>query len=49
MPPTLEHARLIIDFAKSISEIEGGLLCHCLGDVSRSPAAALICLATTLR
>ncbi len=45
-PPTLEHARSIIDFAHSIRNMGGLLLCHCLGGVSRSPAAALLCLAT---
>jgi predicted protein tyrosine phosphatase len=44
-PPTIEHARQIIEFAESIRQIDGTLLCHCLGGVSRSPAAALLCLA----
>ncbi len=44
-PPTMEHARLIIEFAHSIRAVEGLLLCHCLGGVSRSPAAALLCFA----
>jgi predicted protein tyrosine phosphatase len=45
-PPTIEHARQIIEFAQSIRDIDGALLCHCLGGVSRSPAAAILCLAT---
>lgn len=44
-PPTMEHARKIIDFAGSISDLDGVLLCQCLGGVSRSSAAALLCLA----
>lgn len=44
-PPTMDHARQIIEFAQSIRDVEGTLLCHCLGGVSRSPAAALLCLA----
>jgi predicted protein tyrosine phosphatase len=45
-PPTIEDARAIIEFARAISGIEGTVLCHCQAGVSRSPAAALICLAT---
>ena len=44
-PPTPEHARRIIDFAETLRDLDGVLLCHCLGGVSRSPAAALLCLA----
>jgi len=46
VPPSVEHARRIIDFALAIREIDGMLLCQCQGGVSRSPAAALLCLAT---
>src|SRR5262245_39343860 len=46
IPPSREDAQRIIDFSNSIREISGVLLCHCLGGVSRSAAAALICLAT---
>jgi predicted protein tyrosine phosphatase len=45
-PPTMEHARQIIEFAESIRGMDGTLLCHCLGGVSRSPAAAILCLST---
>lgn len=45
-PPTLDHARSIIAFARCISEMAGVLLCQCQGGISRSPAAALLCLAT---
>jgi len=48
-PPTREHARQIIEFARTISDIEGTLLCQCLGGVSRSSAAALLCLVTWAR
>lgn len=45
-PPTMDHAQRIIEFARAIHTIEGTLLCHCQGGISRSPAAALLCLAT---
>ena len=45
-PPTIEHARRIIDFARSITDLPGLLLCQCHAGISRSPAAALLCLAT---
>ncbi|MCA9250711.1 MAG: hypothetical protein R3E58_06930 [Phycisphaerae bacterium] len=45
-PPTVEHAKAIIEFANSIAGIEGTLLCQCQGGISRSSAAALLCLAT---
>lgn len=45
-PPTLNHAVQIIEFATQIANVGGTLLCHCLAGVGRSPAAALICLAT---
>jgi predicted protein tyrosine phosphatase len=45
-PPTIEHARAIIEFANAVRELDGTLLCHCLAGVSRSTAAALLCLAT---
>ncbi len=44
-PPTIDHARSIIDFARSVAELDGTLLCQCQGGVSRSSAAALLCLA----
>lgn len=47
-PPTREQAREIIEFARSIGGAGGTLLCHCNAGLSRSPAAALICLATWL-
>ncbi len=43
-PPTMDDVRAIIEFAESIRGIRGSLLCHCLGGISRSSAAALICL-----
>lgn len=45
-PPTIEHARAIIEFARLVQDIEGCVLCYCGAGVSRSPAAALLCLAT---
>ncbi len=44
-PPTMDHARSIIDFASSIADIKGTLLCQCQGGISRSSAATLLCLA----
>lgn len=45
-PPCVDHARSILDFAQSIGELGGTVLCQCQGGVSRSPAAALLCMAT---
>lgn len=44
-PPALADAAAIIAFAESMRGAEGIVLCHCGGGISRSPAAALICLA----
>jgi len=44
-PPTLDDARQIIAFAETIRGMEGALLCHCLGGISRSAAAALLVMA----
>jgi predicted protein tyrosine phosphatase len=44
-PPTCDHAREIIAFAKSIQQVGDTVLCQCGGGISRAPAAALICLA----
>jgi predicted protein tyrosine phosphatase len=44
-PPREEHARSIIEFARQIRDLKGTLLCHCLAGISRSSAAALLCLA----
>jgi predicted protein tyrosine phosphatase len=46
IPPDVEHARSIIDFARALDGLDGTVLCQCQGGVSRSPAAALLCLAT---
>jgi predicted protein tyrosine phosphatase len=46
VPPTIHDARSIIEFARSIADLNGTLLCQCQAGVSRSPAAALLCLAT---
>jgi predicted protein tyrosine phosphatase len=45
-PPSLEDARRIIDFARAIRDVDGAVLCQCGAGISRSTAAALICLAT---
>lgn len=43
-PPTRDHAQAIIDFAQAIRDVDGALLCQCFAGISRSTAAALICL-----
>jgi predicted protein tyrosine phosphatase len=45
-PPTIEDAKAIIQFAQEVKDVNGVVLCHCQGGISRSPAAALLCLAT---
>lgn len=44
-PPAPEHAKAIIDFAHAVRDVGGAVLCQCQGGVSRSSAAALLCLA----
>jgi predicted protein tyrosine phosphatase len=46
--PTADHVAKIIEFAQAIHSLPGILLIHCTGGRSRSPAVALICLATWL-
>jgi predicted protein tyrosine phosphatase len=46
--PALNDAEAIIQFARSVRETDGIVLCHCGAGMSRAPAAALICLATWL-
>jgi len=43
-PPAIEDAQAIIGFAGDIAGSGRPLLCHCQGGISRSPAAALLCL-----
>jgi len=45
-PPSVADAAAIIEFARRISSSRGTVLCHCQAGVSRSTAAALVCLAT---
>jgi predicted protein tyrosine phosphatase len=45
VPPTREDAARIIEFARATAGATGIVICHCHGGVSRSPAAALLCLA----
>ncbi len=45
-PPTPDDAQRIIDFARSLDETDGVILCQCHAGISRSPAVALLCLAT---
>jgi predicted protein tyrosine phosphatase len=45
-PPVIEDAAAIVAFAQATQGIAGVLLCQCQGGVSRSPAAALLCLAS---
>lgn len=44
-PPTVDDAQAIIEFARDARDIEGVVLCQCGAGMSRSPAAALTCLA----
>lgn len=44
-PPTVDNAKSILDFAMSAKKLGGVLLCQCQAGISRSPAAALLCLA----
>ncbi len=45
-PSRREHAESILNFAREHSALRGALLCQCLAGVSRSSAAALLCLAS---
>jgi predicted protein tyrosine phosphatase len=45
LPPTSADAAAIINFAQRIRHLQGPVLVHCGAGMSRSPAAALICLA----
>lgn len=45
VPPGADDAAAVIKFAESIRDVDGIVLCHCGGGMSRAPAAALICLA----
>ncbi len=44
-PPTRNDAVAIIEFARQHSNLDGTFLLHCQAGISRSPAAALLCLA----
>lgn len=44
-PPSTEDVRRIIDFAHALREAKGSILFQCQGGMSRSAAAALVCLA----
>ena len=43
--PTVKDAELIIEFGRSLVGLDGIVLCHCFAGISRSTAAALLCLA----
>jgi predicted protein tyrosine phosphatase len=45
VPPTSADAAAIIEFADTVRDSDGIVLCHCGGGMSRAPGAALICLA----
>ena len=47
-PPTAADAAAVIAFAGRIETVDGVVLCHCGAGVSRSTAAAVICLAVWL-
>jgi predicted protein tyrosine phosphatase len=42
--PSSSDAEAIVQFARSVRECKGIVLCHCGAGVSRAPAAGLICL-----
>lgn len=44
-PPRFDDAESIIDFALQMKDSNGFILCQCQAGVSRSSAAALLCLA----
>lgn len=44
-PPNESHAKAILEFAEATRRVDGFVLFQCLAGVSRSPAAALICMA----
>jgi predicted protein tyrosine phosphatase len=46
--PAMADAAAIIRFAETVGGIDGIVLCHCGGGMSRAPAAALVCLAVWL-
>ena len=43
--PTPADAAAIIRFAGDVRALDGTVLCHCGGGMSRAPAAAVVCLA----
>ena len=43
--PVVADVMSIIKLAEEVRRVDGVLLCHCGGGMSRAPAAALICLA----
>ena len=45
-PPSIKDAESVVGFARSVRDVSGVLLCQCQGGISRSPAVALLCLAT---
>jgi len=46
--PDRANVEAIVRFAEAARDLEGAVLCHCGGGMSRAPAAALICLAVWL-
>jgi predicted protein tyrosine phosphatase len=46
--PVRADAEAIVRFAEEERGVEGLVLCHCGGGMSRAPAAALVCLAVWL-
>ncbi|HEY2587983.1 MAG TPA: hypothetical protein VGI81_19725 [Tepidisphaeraceae bacterium] len=42
--PVAADAEAIVKFAEAVHGLDGIVLCHCAGGMSRAPAAALICL-----
>src|SRR5262245_49992081 len=45
-PPARSHVEAIVSFADQMRDLDTTLLCQCSAGISRSAAAALVCLAT---
>jgi predicted protein tyrosine phosphatase len=43
--PTVDDAAKVISFARDVANSDRVIVCHCFAGMSRSPAAALICMA----
>jgi predicted protein tyrosine phosphatase len=44
VPPARSDVEEVIQFAETVRAVDGLILCHCAGGMSRAPATALVCL-----